>query len=68
VAQDVIAVRYAVSGDGLLSSGTSPAIDLVTDGASADLVSDAQGRIWLGVSSGMDETTYFVIDRKPSDM
>ncbi len=62
-AQDIIAIPYYNDSGELLSTGPVPAIDIVTDKAGADLFNDDQGRIWLGVGTNSDETTYFVIDR-----
>ena len=65
VAQDPIVVAYKTDGGSIVGTAPEVGVDLVAEGAGVHLLNDDKGRIWLGVGTGMSETTYFVLDHAP---
>jgi hypothetical protein len=66
VTEDVLAQAYVVDGNGVAPQGREGiGIDLVTEGAEVTLTSDDEGRLWVGVPTSADTSTFYVIARAP---
>lgn len=65
-ALDVVAQRFTSDGDTLSAEGTpTPALVLTTPNTALDLFTDADGRLWVGVTKAPGETLFVVLDRVP---
>jgi hypothetical protein len=66
VNEDVLVQPFGLAGDSIVSTGpASVGIDFVDDNTEASLMTDDQGRLWVGVGDGMGGAIFFVLGRIP---
>jgi hypothetical protein len=66
MAEDVMAHDYGVAGGTVTPSGQlATALTMATAGTAVNLMTDADGRLWVAVDTGTDEVTFYVLARAP---
>lgn len=64
-ALDIIAVPYTVSGTTVAPTTHGTALSMASANTPASLMTDDAGRLWVGLSSGAGQSTFYVLARRP---
>jgi len=66
-ALNVVAMRYSSDGTAMApESAAADAITMIAQPTQAMLMNDDQGRLWMSINSDTNESTFYLIDRKPT--